>query len=308
MIPTGTFMKITRILFLSLIAVLVFSNLPLFGQTITETDSIMILPPGCTVQENLVYKTVGDWKGLLDLYLPADQSSTVPLVLMFHGGGWNHGKKEDVQKGALTFLKYGWAVANIEYRLLAVAPAPAALEDARCALLWLVDNSEKYKFDVDHIITTGSSAGGHLALMTGLLPDVNQFDKDCIKEKHFKIIVIINKYGVTDVTAWLGRTLWLDNVPNRAELAKAVSPLTYIRPNIPPIITVHGDADPTVPYEQAVRLHQMLDSLNVKNVFYTVHGGKHGKFEKEENRKFGEMTKQFLIELGLSVKTKKRQE
>ncbi len=281
---------------------ILFSISPLNAQTENPSDSVMVLPEGCTVQSNLVYKTVGEWKGNLDLYLPADTSKPVPLVLLFHGGGWNHGKKEDVQKNALSFLKFGWAVANIEYRLLDVAAAPAALEDARCALLWLVDNSTKYKFDVNKIVTTGSSAGGHLALMTGLLPENNPFDKDCIKGKKYKIVAIINKYGVTDVTEYLSKTHWLDKIPNKIEIAKTLSPLSYLNSDIPPIITIHGDEDPTVPYTQAVRLHHSLDSLKVKNVIYTVRGGKHGKFEKDENKRFSELTKQFLIDIGLLKK------
>jgi acetyl esterase/lipase len=267
-----------------------------------DSSSALQLPDGCIATQNLVYKTVGDWSGLLDLYLPKDCSRPVPLVIMFHGGGWNHGRKEDVQRGALTYLKYGWAVANVEYRLLDVAPAPAAVEDARCALLWLVTNAGKYSLDPQRIVTTGSSAGGHLALMVGLLPPGNQFDRDCEAQKEYKVVAIINNYGVTDVVEALRKTHWLDGAADKRALAEAVSPLTYIKKGIPPIISVHGDADPTVPYTQAVRLHQKLDSVGVKNVFYTVRGGKHGKFPKEESAVFKGKVKQFLEEIGLPTK------
>jgi acetyl esterase/lipase len=282
------FLLLSLFLFLSIVAM-----------AQTDSSSALQLPDGCSAKQNLVYKTVGTWSGLLDLYLPKDCSRPVPLVMMFHGGGWNHGRKEDVQRGALTYLKFGWAVANVEYRLLDVAPASAAVEDAWCALLWLVKNAGKYSLDPRRIVTTGSSAGGHLALMTGLLPPGNQFDRDCEAQKEYKVVAIINNYGVTDVVEALKRTQWLDGVPDKKSLAEALSPLTYIAKGIPPIITIHGDADPTVPYSQAVRLHQKLDSVGVKNVFYTVHDGKHGKFSKEESAVFKGKVRQFLEEVGL---------
>ena len=37
---------------------------------------------------------------------------------------------------------------------------------------------------------------------------------------------------------------WLGSLPNRDEIAKRESPLTYIRGGLPPILTIHGDADP----------------------------------------------------------------
>jgi dipeptidyl aminopeptidase/acylaminoacyl peptidase len=57
-----------------------------------------------------------------------------------------------------------------------------------------------------------------------------------------------------------------------------VSPLTYLRPGLPPVITIHGDADGTVPYSHAVQLHEGLNKAKVSNELITVKGGKHGSF------------------------------
>jgi len=67
-----------------------------------------------------------------------------------------------------------------------------------------------------------------------------------------------------------------------AAAAMRVSPLTYVHAGNPPVLTVHGDADPVVPYSQAVRLHQALTQAGVKNELVTVHGGGHGGFTSEE--------------------------
>jgi dipeptidyl aminopeptidase/acylaminoacyl peptidase len=90
-------------------------------------------------------------------------------------------------------------------------------------------------------------------------------------------------------------------MPDRDEIARRVSPLTYIRAGLPPIMTVHGDADTTVPYEQAVRLHAALDKAGVTNRFLTIPGGKHGNFTPEERTKIFVAIREFLGKAGLSA-------
>ena len=64
------------------------------------------------------------------------------------------------------------------------------------------------------------------------------------------------------------------------EIARRVSPLTYVRPDLPPILTIHGDADPTVPYTHALRLRD--DKAHFPNQLVTVPGGKHDGFTSQE--------------------------
>ena len=68
---------------------------------------------------------------------------------------------------------------------------------------------------------------------------------------------------------------------DREELAKAVSPLTYVRSGLPPVFTIHGDEDNLVPYSHAERLHAALEKAGVPNKLMTVRGGKHGGFNRE---------------------------
>ena len=75
---------------------------------------------------------------------------------------------------------------------------------------------------------------------------------------------------------------WLAGVPNRLEVARRVSPVTYVRSDLPPIITVHGTADNAVPYQQSVRLHQALDRAGVPNQLVTILNGGHGSYPDSE--------------------------
>ncbi len=76
--------------------------------------------------------------------------------------------------------------------------------------------------------------------------------------------------------------MWMGALPNASEVAKSVSPLTYVRQGLPPIITIHGDKDDVVPYSQATRLHDGLNKTANVNKLVTVKGGGHGMFAQSD--------------------------
>lgn len=261
-------------------------------------------PAGYRAQLNVVYTQVKDWEGKMDLYLAPIEKGLSPVVINIHGGGWNHGVKES-QTGFSTFFKAGFAVANIEYRLTGQATAPAAVEDTRCALIYLIKNAKALNIDVNKIVIMGGSAGGHLALMGGLLANDHRFDGNCPGVENIKVAAIIDKYGITDVWDWgYGKNLtsksarnWLGDKANDQAFAAIVSPMTYVTKNSPPVFIVHGDADPTVPYQQSVDLHKKLKEAGVKTEFITVPGGLHGKFDKTVNSDLNKAIIKFIGEV-----------
>lgn len=263
------------------------------------------LSAGFTAQLNVVYVTVGNWQGKMDIYLPKSNKPT-PVVINIHGGGWNKGVKES-QTGFNTFFKAGMAVANIEYRLTGQATAPAAIEDARCALLYLINNAKALNIDAAKIVVMGGSAGAHLALMAGMLANDHRFDKNCAGVESVKVAAIIDKYGIIDVWDWgygpnktsKSATAWLGAYAKDQSFAASVSPMNYVSKNNPPIYIVHGDADPTVPYQQSVDFYKKLQAAGVKSTFTTVPGGLHGKFEKDKNSEINKEIIAFLKEVGV---------
>ncbi len=258
-------------------------------------------PSGFTAQLNVVYTKVKDWEGKMDVYMPAKDKGPTPIVINIHGGGWNHGVKES-QTGFSTFFKIGFAVANIEYRLTPQATAPAAIEDTRCALIYLIKNAKELNIDVNRIVIMGGSSGGHLALMGGLLANNHIFDTNCKGVENIKVAAIIDKYGITDVWDWgygkdltsKSATRWLGDKAKDEKFAASVSPITYVTKDSPPTFIVHGDADPTVPYQQSVKLHDKLVAAGVQTEFITVPGGQHGKFEKEKNSEINKAIIKFI--------------
>jgi len=94
---------------------------------------------------------------------------------------------------------------------------------------------------------------------------------------------------------------WMGSMPNRHEIAERVSPLTYVRSGLPPILSIHGDADPTVPYQHGVQLHEELSRVGVTNQLHTVPGGRHGGFNRDETVAIFETIDRFLVTNGLAA-------
>ncbi|HTO94292.1 MAG TPA: prolyl oligopeptidase family serine peptidase, partial [Bacteroidota bacterium] len=92
---------------------------------------------------------------------------------------------------------------------------------------------------------------------------------------------------------------WLGSTPERDRVAERVSPLTYVRAGLPPVLTIHGDNDQLVPYTQAVRLHKALTDAGVPNRLITVPGGRHGGFSREELSGAYQAIQEFLGRYGL---------
>ena len=231
---------------------------------------------------NLTYLTASNYDAKLDLYVTRTPDKPLPTLIWIHGGGWTGGTK-DSYAGIPAYLAMGMNVVNVEYRLARVAQAPAAVEDCRCALRWVIQHAKEYGIDVNRFVVSGGSAGGHLALTTGMVPASAGLDRQCPGPDNLKVAAIVNWYGIADVNELLDgpnmkayAVTWLGSATDRDQIAKRVSPLSYVRAGLPPVLTIHGDADPTVPYTQSVRLHKALSDAGVANELMTMPGGKHG--------------------------------
>src|SRR5713226_7824842 len=221
------------------------------------------------IRPDVVYGVENGHENKLDVIYPHNATAPVPAVIYIHGGGWIFGDKAGAVLEVLPYLRMGWAAVNVEYRMASASKAPGAVEDCRCALRWVVRNAKDYHIDPTRLVATGHSAGGHLSLTTGMLTESDGLDNNCPGDKgemQPRVAAIVNWYGITDVADLLAggnrktyAVEWLGSLSNKEEIARRVSPLTYVRKDNPPVITIHGDADDVVPYSHAVRLHEALD-------------------------------------------------
>jgi acetyl esterase/lipase len=258
------------------------------------------------ITPNITYVTANNYESKLDLYERRDATSPQATLIYIHGGGWTGGNKEGSLSSLLPWLEMGWNVVNVEYRLARVSTAPAAVEDSLCALRWVAANADRHHIDTNRIVTSGNSAGGHLALTTAMIPEGSGLDNECPGVPLPKVAAVVDWYGITDVNDLLEganrrayAVQWLGSSPDRAEIAKRVSPLTYVRPGLMPVLMIQGDADPVVPYQHSLRLKAALDKGGVKNELHTVPGGKHGGFSPAENVAAWSAVREFLKSNGL---------
>ena len=284
------------------------------AQSSPSADWAVHMRANYRVMPNITYMTATGHESKLDVYTRRGATGPQPTLVFYHGGGWVAGTKDSAILSFMPWLEMGWTVVNVGYRLADVALAPAAVVDATCALRFVIQRAEDYGIDTDRIVVSGESAGGHLALAVGMIPESAGFTHRCagggfrgIETAAPNVAAIINWYGITDVEMMLaGETdarsyaaQWVGAQSDAKEVARSVSPLTYVRAGLPPILSIQGDEDPIVPYSQNVRLHDALAKAGATHELFTVPGGGHGNFSAEERTKIYVKIQDFLGKNGL---------
>lgn len=216
-----------------------------------------------------------------------------PTLLFIHGGGWVVRDRRP-EPWVLPFVERGWHVAVATYRL-GDGTAPAAVDDAVCALRWLVAHADEHGFDTRRIVVAGVSAGGHLALTTGSLG--SRPGHPCSPGGDFRVSAVVNWFGITDIAALSGfldadppsfgnyALAWVGDRSRLDEVSARYSPVHLVDAGSPPVLTIHGTDDVVVPYEQARTLHARLDELGVPNTLLTLERGTHAGFTDEQFRR-----------------------
>jgi len=227
-----------------------------------------------TFVPNLVYGTYtgGAQNLLLDLYLPLSGPVPRPVIVWIHGGAWLAGSRFPVPSNVTAFCTQGYAVASIDYRLSGTAIWPAQIQDCRGAVRWLRANAAQYGLDPDRIGAWGSSAGGHLAALLGTSGGVASVtigsatvDLEGATGGNLglssRVHSVVDWFGPTDFLAMRDFPGFDHEGPNSPEslllggaiqtvpaLAASANPITYLTPDDPPMLILHGTVDTTVPF------------------------------------------------------------
>lgn len=275
----------------------------------------MSAPLDCTCQPGIAFGEVAGEALALDLYLPDrpdGASDPLACVLYIHGGGWVQGSRSGPSgvAFAIEMAGEGLAVVSIDYRLAPAHIAPAAIEDCKLAVRWLKANAAKLGIDPTRIVAMGNSAGGHLASMLALTRCEDGFDTGELLDQDSSVMAAVNLCGIADVeeriacgTEGKWAETWIpERVPDRLELARRCSPINYVHADAPPMLIVHGDADPYVPHHQSLRLHRALKKAGADSEFVSIPGAGHflsitGSVAVQ--RRIREVRKRFFARLNL---------
>ncbi len=265
------------------------------------------------VEHDVVYRTVDGKDQLLNLYLPDNfigkdpwfikfRKGKKPTLLHIHGGGWVEGSKDQIVLNLLPYIFRDWVVISINYRLADEAKAPAAVDDCLAALQWVHNNAEKYDIDTNRIVLSGGSAGGHLALLTGMLKEGDLLcEGKLIARDAGDVAAIVNWYGVADFEINPHPMEWFGEGIDLNEYVKTLSPINYDRKGGPPVLTVHGTLDEAVPVKQAVDLHEKLREAGIHEQLVLIQNKKHGDFSAEELTEIYQKIWKFLESAGVKT-------
>lgn len=236
--------------------------------------------------KDVEYGQAGGVHLTLDAHIPDGPGPFLTAILV-HGGGWVAGDKQQY----ITYIfkplaDAGIAWFSINYRLAPQYKFPADAEDVEAAIRFVKANAAKYKVDTKRIALIGESAGGHLVAYVGAR---NRPDS--------RVAAVVSMYGIHDFIA--AAVAWKP-VPHEildlfgiqavdADSAPALikaSPVSYISPDMPPFLLIHGSKDRDVPYAQSVEMCNKMKEAGAHCHLITVKGAPHGMDHWEPHPEF----------------------
>lgn len=237
--------------------------------------------------ENIEYAKRDTGPLSMDVVVPKGLEKPRPVVLWIHGGAWAGGWR-DLMKPICDFTaSFGYVSATASYRLMPVGVTfPAPVQDVADAVRFLRSHAADYNIDPDRIVIGGESAGAHLAMLVGLADSPELMASAPESEVSSAVSAIINIYGPTDMEDlyqnghWTNRSLLTDFIGCTPQACpdkwKASSPVNHIRADAPPVLILHGDFDPVVPFSQAQLLYDRSREVGAPVVLGRLEGAGHG--------------------------------
>ena len=244
------------------------------------------------IDHDITYCTMDNVDLKLDLYFPKNMNASAPIVVYVHGGAWMGGDKTssageiDLPLIIDSFLNNGFIVGAVNYRLAPQYKFPAMIEDVKCAIRFLRTNAESYDINPDKIGAWGGSAGGQLVNLLGTTDASAGFDTGQYLDQSSRVEAIADLFGHSDLPAYFqekkGHSALRKMVFGTFNLINA-SPDTYITPDDPPFLILHGDADQSVPLDQSQGFYSKLTAVGVPAQLNIVHNGPHGLDAPDES-------------------------
>jgi acetyl esterase/lipase len=262
------------------------------------------------ITKDIVYRKIDGKELKLDIGKP-EGSGPFPVVLFFHGGGWQQGNKSHMHKWIRKFAERGYVGVTVAYRFAPEYRWPSQIEDAKEAVRFLRAHAAEYNIDPQRVGVMGESAGGYLALMLGVTNLKDSLEGESqFPEVSSAVQGVVSYFSATDFTTprkelspELKQEMLnyykkpLDQVLRDFTGATSkddprltrISVLPYVDENDAPVLIFQGDMDPFVSLEHAIKLKKKLEEAGVPHELVVVKGGGHGFTGEDQERTIQQM-------------------
>ena len=257
----------------SILFVVLFSGSQLFSQNYKVEKS------------SFVYKNIDGIALEMVMYKPQVSSSVkLPAIVFFFGGGWVGGTPEQFKFQAEYLATRGIVAFCPDYRTrsrFGTTPFESVM-DAKSAIRYLKIHGDELGIDINKIVASGGSAGGHLAACTALIRNINESTDDLSVSSVPLALVLFNPVVDTGKKGYGQEKL--------AGREFELSPVHHITANVPNTLIMHGKADKTVPYENVHRFDYLMKQQNNKCILIGYKKQEHGFFNYNKSPKYFKKT------------------
>lgn len=247
------------------------------------------------------YKETPQGKLTLEIHLPRNWSEDDrrPAVLFFFGGGWISGGIEHFSWQADYLARRGVVAVRVDYRVDSRhhTTPDKAVEDGFDALLWLQRHAAELGINPQQIVSSGASAGGHIAACLAMCNHPADIDMTSMRPALLVLFnPVLNLVNPTAEEEFTSREIELIAMMPESAVA-ALSPNLHIDGSTPPTLLMFGDRDGLL--AQGNFFAEKALSEGVPATLLTAQGQAHGFFNREPWRSATTLAMDhFLLEQG----------
>jgi len=225
-----------------------------------------------------------------DVFKPVKNANGA-LVVNMVSAGWRSswGPPEERQARYQWLIDKGFTVVALYHSSAPRFKVPDAVADVRLGMRHIKLHAADYGADPRRIGAWGASAGGHLALVAGMMADDGDpAAANPLERGGNRIAAVVAYFPPADLAAlaalFQGRPR-TGAIDFDDKLIPSVSPILAVDAHDPPTLILHGDADVGVPPAQAQAMHAALDKAGVKNALKMYPGAGHDFYVKGDPAK-----------------------
>jgi acetyl esterase/lipase len=222
-----------------------------------------------------------------DVFKPVKHANGA-LVVNMVSAGWNSSwaPPEERQARYQALIDKGFTVVALYHSSAPRFKIPDAVADVRLGMRHIKLHAADYGADPARIGVWGASAGGHLALVAGVMADDgNPAAANPLERSGNRVAAVVAYFPPTDLTSLLKGRPKAGAIDFEDKLLPAVSPILSVDARDPPTLILHGDADRGVPPAQSEAMHAALDKAGVENRLKWYAGADHDFYVKGDPAK-----------------------